>query len=171
MVKLNLVQINSLKKITLLLLTFSCFFILGQENKNKLQVKGQIVNSLGKVTDVTIRLVYSNSIIDTILASNGRYDILLPLENKILLEFISTNHYTKRIAFDTHVNGKKKLPFFDLKINLHEIDLWNLSAENLDLMDFPVAYIKYDFKKKIFFDFNQKYSKIISKELSTVKRN
>lgn len=136
-----------------------------------MQIKGQIVNSLGRVSNVIIRLIRKDSFIDTISISNGRYDILLPLENEILLEFISENHYTKRIAFNTHVNGRKKLPFFDLKINLHQIDLWNLSADNLDLMDFPVAYIKYDFKKKIFFDFNQKYSKIISKELSTVKRN
>lgn len=136
-----------------------------------MQIKGQIVNSLGRVSNVIIRLIRKDSFIDTIFISNGRYDILLPLENEILLEFISENHYTKRIAFNTHVNGRKKLPFFDLKINLHQIDLWNLSADNLDLMDFPVAYIKYDFKKKIFFDFNQKYSKIISKELSTVKRN
>ena len=142
-----------------------------KEIKKKLQVKGQIVNSLGRVPNVIIRLIRKDSFIDTVFIANGRYDLLLPLENEILLEFISETHYTKRIAFNTHVNGKRKLPFFDLKINLYEIDLWNLSTENLDLMDFPVAYIKYDFKKKIFFDFNQKYSKIISKELSTVKRN
>ncbi len=136
-----------------------------------LQIKGHIVNSIGRVPNVIIRVINLNTTIDTVKINHGRYDILIPLETEVLLEFIAQDHYTKRIAFDTHVNGKKKLPFFDLKINLHEKNLWNLSDENLDLMDFPVAFIKYDFKKKVFFDFNKKYSQIISKELSTVKRN
>ena len=96
--------------------------------------------------------------------------MLIPLETEILLEFIAQGH-CKTNCTDTHVNGKKKLPFFDLKINLNEIDLWNLSEKNLDLMDFPVAYIRYNFKKKLFYDSNEKYSRIINKELSNVKRN
>lgn len=142
-----------------------------KQSKNKLQVKGQIVNSQGRVPNVLIRLVEKNKAADSLIIKSGRYDMLIPLETEILLEFIAQGHYVKRIAFDTHVNGKKKLPFFDLKINLNEIDLWNLSEKNLDLMDFPVAYIRYNFKKKLFYDSNEKYSRIINKELSNVKRN
>ena len=156
----------------ILFLLIAPFFLHSQKKpKNKLQIKGQIVNSLGRVSNVVIRLIEKNKIPDTIIAKSGRYDILIPLETEILIEFIADNYYTKRIAFDTHVNGKKKLPFFDLKINVNEIALWNLSEDNLDLMDFPVAYIRYNFKKKLFYDSNEKYSRIISKELSKVKRN
>ena len=166
------IKINIKTYCCILFFTIAPLFLFAQkEAKNKLQVKGQIVNSLGRVSNVFIRLVEKNKTADTILVKSGRYDIYIPLETEILIEFIAENHYTKRIAFDTHVNGKKKLPFFDLKINLNEISLWNLSEENIDLMDFPVAYIRYNFKKKLFYDSNEKYSRIISKELSNVKRN
>ena len=87
-----------------------------------------------------------------------------------MLEFVAPDHYIKRIAFDTHVSSRKKIPFFDLKINLHQKSLWELSEEDEDIMDFPVGFIKYDKTKKIFYDHNKKYSKIINKELMKRKK-
>ena len=59
------------------------------------------------------------------------------------------NHYTKRIAFNTSIPDKiKKIPFFDLTINLVEKRLWNIKENDLDVLDLPVAYLNYDFQKK-----------------------
>ncbi len=140
------------------------------DNKRTLQVKGQIVNTIERVKNVEIIFILNGKINDTIIVTNGRYDILLPLESEIMLEFVAPEHYIKRIAFDTHVSSRKKIPYFDLKINLHQISLWELSEDDEDIMDFPVGFIKYDKTKKIFYDHNKKYSKIINEELMKRKK-
>ena len=137
-----------------------------QEEQQHLQVKGQILNSSGKVKKVLIRIIELEHKADTILINKGKYNIELNLNSEFLLEFIAEDHFIKRIAFNTEISKKKKIPYFDLKINLHEKYIWEISEDDKDLLDLPVAYIKYDSKKDLFYDYNKKYSKIIKKEIS-----
>ena len=101
---------------------------------------------------------------------NGKYDLHLEFNHKILLEFecLDDKHYVKRIAFNTNLPEEvRKIPFFDLTINLVEKRLWNIKDKDLDILDLPVAYLNYDYKKKIWYDKNAKYSRVINKKIKS----
>ena len=147
------------------------FLIIGQSYEDtRLHIKGKTFNSVGKVHNVSIRIVHDNGVIDTILSNNGKYNLHLEFNHKILLEFecLDGNHYTKRIAFNTNIPEEvKKIPFFDLTINLVEKRLWNIKDKDLDILDLPVAYLNYDYERKIWYDKNAKYSRIINKKIKS----
>ncbi len=140
------------------------------ELDKRLHVKGKVLHSMGKVKNISIRVIHHDGIIDTIFAKNGKYNLSLELNHKILIEFecIDEDHYTKRIAFNTNVpKSIKKIPTFDLTINLVEKELWKIKEEDEDILDLPVAYLTYDSRKGIWFDRNQQYSRVINKKMKS----
>ena len=64
-------------------------------------------------------------------------------------------------------NPIKKIPTFDLTINLVEKELWKIKEEDEDILDLPVAYLTYDSRKGIWFDRNQQYSRVINKKMKS----
>ena len=57
------------------------------ELDKRLHVKGKVLHSRGKVKNVSIRVIHHDGIIDTIFAKNGKYNLSLELNHKILIEF------------------------------------------------------------------------------------
>ena len=162
-------------KVRIVLVLLTALF-LGNPNysqvdlEKRLHVKGKVLQSMGKVKNVSIRIIHHDGIVDTVIAKNGKYNLSLELNHKILIEFecIDEDHYTKRIAFNTNVpKSIKKIPTFDLTINLVEKELWNIKEEDEDILDFPVAYLTYDSRKGIWFDRNQQYSRVINKKMKS----
>ena len=159
---------------TILFLFIALFSVkpnFSQDNLDKrLHVKGKVLHSMGKVKNVSIRIIHHDGVVDTVLAKNGKYNLSLELNHKILIEFecIDEDHYTKRIAFNTNVpKSIKKIPTFDLTINLVEKELWGIKEEDEDILDLPVAYLTYDSRKEIWFDRNKQYSRVINKKLKS----
>ena len=139
-------------------------------NDHRLHIKGQTFNTTGKVHDVRIRIVHDDGVIDTVNSKNGKYNLHLEMNHKILLEFecLDNKHYIKRIAFNTNVpNNTKKIPYFDLTINLVEKDKWNVKDKDEGIFDLPVAYLNFDFVKKLWYDKNDAYSRIINKKIKS----
>ena len=139
-------------------------------NDHRLHIKGQTLNTTGKVHDVRIRIVHDDGVIDTVNSKNGKYNLHLEMNHKILLEFecLDNKHYIKRIAFNTNVpKNTKKIPFFDLTINLVEKDKWNVKDKDEGIFDLPVAYLNFDFEKKLWYDKNDVYSRIINKKIKS----
>ena len=137
---------------------------------HRLHIKGQTLNTMGKVHEVRIRVVHDDGVIDTINSKNGKYNLHLEMNHKILIEFecLDNKHYIKRIAFNTNVpNDTKKIPYFDLTMNLVEKDKWNVKDKDEAIFDLPVAYLNYDFDKKLWYDKNDKYSRIINKKIKS----
>ncbi len=153
------------------ILIFSSYnTITSQESKEDrmLNIKGSILNMGGKVKNTTIRIVHDNGVVDTVMSKKGKYNLHLEVNHKILIEFISKGNYTKRIAFNTEVpKTQKSIPFFDLTINLVETDLWKIKEEDEDVLDLPVAYLSYNSKKKMWYDQNSKYSRVINKKIKS----
>ena len=60
---------------------------------------------MGKVKNVSVRIIHHDGIVDTVVSKNGKYNLSLELNHKILIEFecLDEDHYTKRIAFNTNV--------------------------------------------------------------------
>lgn len=161
---------HHLKIIFFIILIPSLFFSQEEKKDTRLNIKGKTLNSVGKVQNVSIRIVHDDGVVDTILSSNGKYNLHLEFNHKILLEFecLDNNHHIKRIAFNTEIPEEiQKIPFFDLTINLVEKRLWNIKDQDLDILDLPVAYLNYDYKKKIWYDKNAKYSRIINKKIKS----
>jgi hypothetical protein len=137
---------------------------------HRLHIKGQTFNTLGKVHDVRIRVVHDDGVIDTTISNNGKYNLHLEMNHKILIEFecLDKKHYIKRIAFNTNVpSNTKRIPYFDLTMNLVEKDKWDVHDKDEGIFDFPVAYLNYDFEKKLWYDKNDKYSRIINKKIKS----
>ena len=44
-------------------------------------------------------------------------------------------------------NDTKRIPYFDLTMNLVEKDKWNVQDKDIGIFDLPVAYLNYDFIK------------------------
>ena len=157
-------------------LIFICFLFSFQNlnsqdssDKRKLQVKGAVKNMEGKVKNTTIRIVYENGDVDSVFCKKGKYNFFLQVNRKILIEFINNDHYTKRIAFNTEIlKSQKGIPLFDLTINLVEMGVWNIKEQDEDVLDMPVAYIKYNSKRKIWYDQNAKYSRVINKKIKSL---
>lgn len=151
------------------LLILPSLTINSQDNPDKrLHIKGKVLNNDGRVNNVQIRIVHDNGVVDTVLAKKGKYNLHLELNHKILLEFecLDTDHYTKRIAFNTNVpKSVKKIPYFDLTMNLVDNSLFKIKEQDKDLMDLPVGYLNYNSRKGIWFDRNAKYSRVINKKM------
>ena len=169
-----------IKSLFLILFPFALFSQNTKSNKeeilnystedHRLHIKGQTFNTLGKVHDVRIRVVHDDGVIDTINSNNGKYNLHLEMNHKILIEFecLDNKHYIKRIAFNTNVpNETKRIPYFDLTMNLVEKDKWNVQDKDKGIFDLPVAYLNYDFDKKLWYDKNDKYSRIINKRIKS----
>jgi len=135
---------------------------------DRLHIKGKVLHSTGKVKNVSIRIVHDDGVIDTVMAKNGKYNLHLELNHKILLEFecLDVKHYTKRIAFNTNVpKDIKRVPYFDLTINLVEMTLFDSNENDTFLLDVPVGFLTFDSKKGVWFDNNAKYSRVINTKL------
>ena len=160
-------------RIILILLTslFSLNLNFSQDELDKrLHVKGKVLDSNGMVKNISIRIIYYDGFVDTVIAKNGKYNLSLELNHKILVEFecLDENHYTKRIAFNTNVpESTKKILTFDLNINLVEKELWKIKEEDEDILDLPVAYLYYNSQKGIWIDRNQQYSSVIHKKMKS----
>jgi hypothetical protein len=112
-------------------------------------------------------LVYNGGVLyEKFETSNGKFDIALPINNTFMFEFKVNNHYSKRIAFNTETECLVgDIPELYLTMKLIPKDIQYLAKEDLDLLDFPVAYIAFDCAKKEFFDINKSYSKILNNEI------
>ena len=140
------------------------------ELDKRLHVKGKVFDSNGMVKNISIRIIHHDGFVDTIIAKNGKYNLNLELNHKILVEFESfdDNHFTKKIAFNTNVpESTKKILTFDLTINLVEKELWKIKEEDEDILDLPVAYLYYNSQKGIWIDRNQQYSRVINKKMKS----
>ena len=142
-----------------------------QESKEDrmLNIKGGIVNMGGKVKNSIIRIIHDDGVVDTVVSKKGKYNLHLEVNRKILIEFISEGHYTKRVGFNTEVQKtQKSIPLFDLTINLVETDLWQIKEEDEDIFDLLVPYLTYNSKKKMWYYQNSKYNRVINKKIKSL---
>ena len=120
-----------MKKISItkyfLIILFLPFSILSQSNDlnqsevpkyeledHRLHIKGKCFNSSGKVHNVRIRIVHDDGVIDTLLSSNGKYNLHLEMNHKILIEFECLDNSLKLVKIEKklvidHPGGPKKL--------------------------------------------------------------
>ena len=45
--------------------------------------------------------------------------------------------------------------------------MWNIKENDKDILDYPVAYLNYDYKRKLWYDKNAKYSRVINKKIKS----
>ena len=96
----------------------------------------------------------------------ANHSMNLPINRRVLLEFICPGHVTKRVAFNTDVPEKFTRILFDLVVELVEIDFLK-SLENKEelktLMDFPIGYIKFNTASNNWYNSQSSFTKTINK--------
>ena len=109
----------------ILFLTSSSFF--SQTNdKRHLHIHFKVNNTFGELTNLIVREIFQDGSKDTVFVEKANHSIDLPINRRILLEFICPGHVTKRVAFNTEVPASlQRIPFFDLVVELIEIDFLN----------------------------------------------
>jgi len=120
-----------------------------------------------ELTNLIVREVYQDGSKDTVLVEKANHSIDIPVNRHVLLEFVCPGHVTKRVAFNTDIPlSLQNIPFFDLVVELVEVDFLN-SLENKDelktLMDFPIGYIKFDIASNNWYNSQLSFTKTINK--------
>ena len=151
--------------IILLLISSSLFSQIKEERH--LHIHFKVNNAFGELTNLIVREIYKDGSKDTVLVEKANHSIDLPINSRILLEFICPGHVTKRVAFNTEVPASlQRIPFFDLVVELIEIDFLN-SLENKEelktLMDFPIGYIKFNVANNNWYNSQSSFTKTINK--------
>lgn len=154
----------------LLSLTFSSALIVGLISSANTQspqvvIKGEVVNSTEKVKNYHVNVYQNGKIIESLDMNKNVFNYSIPNDSEVMLEIIADDHYTKRIAFDSKLGDDvKKVPRFDITMNLIEKSSTDNYSDFQDLLDMPSAFITYSNERE-YFDKNLKYSKVIKKEI------
>ena len=136
-------------------------------DERHLHIHFKVNNAFGELTNLIVREIYQDGSKDTVLVEKANHSIDLPVNRRVMLEFICSGHVTKRVAFNTSVPASlQKIPFFDLVVELIEIDFLK-SLENKEelkiLMDFPIGYIKFNVANNIWYNSQSSFTKTINK--------
>ena len=151
--------------LAILLITSSLFS--QTKDERHLHIHFKVNNAFGELTNLIVREVYQDGSKDTVLVEKANHSIDIPVNRHVLLEFVCPRHVTKRVAFNTDIPlGLQNIPFFDLVVELVEVDFLN-SLENKDelktLMDFPIGYIKFDVASNNWYNSQLSFTKTINK--------
>ena len=152
---------------TLIAILFLSTVVLAQEEPNELRIKGvttfgDIYGAKEKLGDVSIKIYEGNKYLGTFYTDEkGKYDFTLPLNKYITLEFVKENFISKRFVYDTHTPViSEKYKVFEVQVVM--ID--KISGVDYEELDFPIAHVRYDAKKKDF-DYVDKYTdKMLAKQ-------
>ena len=136
-------------------------------DERHLHIHFKVNNAFGELTNLIVREIYQDGSKDTVLVEKANHSIDLPINRRVLLEFICPGHVTKRVAFNTDVPADlQRIPFFDLVVELVEIDFLK-SLENKEelktLMDFPIGYIKFNTASNNWYNSQSSFTKTINK--------
>ena len=97
----------------LLTIIFACNINAQDELDKRLHIKGKVLHSMGKVKNISVRIVHDDGIVDTVFAKNGKYNLHLELNHKILLEFECVDKITTPsvlLSIQMCPNQLKKFP-------------------------------------------------------------
>ena len=118
-------------------------FNVSAQTANYLEVFGRIENSGQPVNSGTVRILLRGNIVESLpTAAGGRFSFSLPIEDVYVVEFMSPGLVTKRLQFDTRLEGMRvqsRYFEFDMLVDLFP------SVEGIDFTFFnePLATISY----------------------------
>lgn len=121
--------------------------------------------------DASISIYVDGKLQETRVTKKGKLKLHLPKNHDYLLVFSAKDCFNKRIAISTNVENRQKMPpLFDIDVKFIPEDDPGVLATDIDLLDFPVAYLGFDPERGTFIDKNQYYSAVIRKEIKNSKR-
>ena len=155
----------------ILLVTSSSLFSQTNDERH-LHIHFKVNNTFGELTNLIVREIYQDGSKDTVLVEKANQSIDIPVDRRVMLDFICPGHVTKRFAFNTDVpTSLQRIPFFDLVVELIEIDFLK-PLENKEelkvLMDFPVGYIKFNGASNNWYNSQSSFTKTINKLIKKV---
>lgn len=161
-----------MKKLILFLVPLfltNCLFAQDNQSKkedNQFDLDCTVKSYTSRIKKFDLKITEKGKLYKEISSKKGQVELSLPKGSQFMLEFCAEGHFTKRFAISTEVlDDVKSVPVFDLTINMVEESLPLLMTQDLDLLDFPVAFFAYDSTRKDFYDKNKYYSDIISNGL------
>jgi len=134
--------------------------------KRTFEIKCVMKSYEKKLKKAEVKIYREGSLLEKIETNNGKFNIKLPPGGDYLLEFSSDEHHTKRIGFNTELDYKDtEVPGLDLTMTLMPSIYEHLPEEDMDLLEFPVAYIGFNERSKSYYDINSKYSDVLIKNI------
>ncbi len=115
-----------------------------------LPVYGVITVNNSKVKEAKVNVYDGNQLVQEIPASKrGEFATDLALNKHYTFEFLAEGAVTKRIAVNTYIEKKNAPPVpFDCFVYL--VLLEQVEGSDISILDFPVALVSYNEKKKQF---------------------
>jgi len=116
---------------------------------NKLPIYGQITQSGKPAKNVKVTIYNGNDVLEQFVSKRGIFEVMLNLGHYYTIEVSSDGCITKRLALDTRVEKKNLKPApFDCAIDLIPVAM--IGKNDPSLLDFPVACVIYDAKRRSF---------------------
>ena len=121
--------------------------------------------------DASISIYVDGKLQEIKVTKKGKLKLHLPKNHDYLLVFSAKDCFNKRIAISTDVENRQKMPpLFDIDVKFIPENDPGVLATDIDLLDFPVAYLGFDPNRHTFIDKNEFYSAVIRKEIKNSKR-
>lgn len=129
------------------------------------KVKGKTKGVYQKKLDsVTVKVYIGNTMVYSNFFPRGRFDLTLPLNQKLLIQIERSDYYPKRITVNTKLPEDKRKPYY-LIFDFHMIEKRKLKGLDDFILDFPTGLISYN-PQKFRFDYAEKYTKKMFRELN-----
>jgi len=136
------------------------------ETVGSFTLKCDVKNKKNENLFASIRIIEKGELVNELTDTKGKFEFKLKDNTEYLIEFISEDHFTKRIAVNTKMKKpKKNLPSVELTMQLIRKDSPMLMKDDVDLLDFPVSYIAYNEKTKMFYDKNEDHTSVLNKTI------
>lgn len=134
-----------------------------------LAVVGKLTNNGRKISGATVQLFRGNQEVEKVVYYPEKEFLFLLEPNSVYTVVIEKEGLvTRSVRFETtipeedfHAKKKKRLYYFDFEL---EMVTENQIESSHSFVDFPIAMIKFDEKRKVF-DYSKSYTQHIKKEI------
>lgn len=132
-----------------------------------LLIHGRVVYDKERIEGVKVYLYKGNELImETVTEKNGRYEAELEFGYEYMFRFQKEGYLNKMFAVD----AKNDLPKYEIEnptfpVNVIMIPLSKFDGVDMDVLEFPFAYISYS-KRMRMFDYDTKYTQNMSRALA-----
>lgn len=143
-----------------------------KKEKTCLILSGQVVATGDNASKVHVKLIEENKAIDSLIVDpNVTFKFNLKGRHYYAVRITQEGTVPRLISISTWMpEGLREVNLYKFHFDLYQLRDEQLTAETTDILDFPIALIKYD-EVKGYFDYNSFYTTHIKNTYNKLKRS